>query len=148
MSDALELKFAMLADHVTETRQGKLVIVGEFDTIGAHQAPVTHAPMFMVARFEAGGVQPPTPSFRLGLYDDAGGEVIPPSPPNPIRMIQTGSGRWRGQIIVQLGAVQFPDFGTYEFRLMVDDRTLAEAPVHVVPIDQQRQAQQSTTTMH
>jgi len=148
MSDSLELKFALLADHVTETRQGKLVIVGEFDTVGAAQAPVTHAPMFLVARMEAEGPEAPQPSFQIGLFDDAGDEVIPPSPPNPVRMVRTGSGRWRGQIIVQLGAVQFPDFGTFEFRLLIDGMLLAAAPVHVVRIEAQQQPPPGTTRVH
>lgn len=135
---AMKLKFALLADHVAETREGKLVIVGEFDTVGAPRAPVTHAPMFLVARLEADDTgEVPAPSFQLGLYDAAGEEVVPLSPANPLKIARTGTGRLRGQVIVQLGAVQFPEFGSYEFRLLVDGRVLATVPVHVVRIERQ-----------
>jgi hypothetical protein len=142
MSRDIELKFALLADHVTETREGKLVIVGEFDTIAAPAAPVTHAPMFLVARLEAAETEElEAHEFRLGLFAEDGREIVPLSPPNPIRLLRTGAGRLRGQIIVQLGAVTFPDFGIYEFRLVVDETELARSPVHVVRVERPRSSQ-------
>ncbi len=142
MSQAMELKFALLADHVTETREGKLVIVGEFDTIAAPAAPVTHAPVFLVARLEAGDAEElEEHQFRLGLFMEDGREIVPLSPSNPIRMMRTGAGRLRGQIIVQLGAVTFPEFGVYEFHLVVDDTVIARSPVHVVRIERPRPSQ-------
>lgn len=136
----MDVKFALLADHVTETREGKLVIVGEFDTIGAPRAPVTHAPMYLVARLEAADAAQDdlAPGFQLGLYNAAGEEVVPLSPANPLNIVRTGDGRRRGQVIIQLGGVQFPDFGTYTFRLVVDGHVLAQVPVHVIQIDRQR----------
>lgn len=136
MSEELELKFALLADHVTETREGKLVIVGEFDTIAAPAAPVTHAPMYLVARLEAADAdEADEHEFRLGLFTEDGREIVPLSPPNPIRLLRTGAARLRGQVIVQLGAVTFPDFGGYEFRLVVDGTVLARPPVHIVRVE-------------
>jgi hypothetical protein len=142
MSQDLDLKFALLADHVTETREGKLVIVGEFDTIAAPTAPVTHAPMFLVARLEAIETDElEEHEFQLGLFKEDGQEIVPLSPPNPIRLLRTGSGRLRGQVIVQLGAVTFPDFGVYEFHLVVDGTILARPPVHVVRVERPRTSQ-------
>ncbi|HKJ93986.1 MAG TPA: hypothetical protein VJ957_12525 [Longimicrobiales bacterium] len=139
MSEELELKFALLADHVTETREGKLVIVGEFDTIAAPSAPVTHAPMYLVARLEATDADElENHAFRLGLFTDDGREIVPLSPPNPLRLLRTGPGRLRGQVIVQLGAVTFPEFGVYEFRLVVDEAVLARPPVHVIRVERPR----------
>lgn len=142
MSENLQVKFALLADHVTETREGKLVIVGEFDTIAAQAAPVTHAPMFLVARLEVTDADAvDSYDFRLGLFMEDGREVVPLSPPNPLRFLRTGAGRLRGQVIVQLGAVTFPEFGAYEFHLVVGDTVLARPPVHVVRVEPQRSSQ-------
>lgn len=64
----MDLKFALLADHATLTRDGKLVIVGDFDAITAPKLPATHPQFFVVVRFQA-SITEGTGSHRLDSRD-------------------------------------------------------------------------------
>lgn len=128
----MELKFALLADHVAELVGGKLVIVGEFDVLWSTQAPVVHGPFFLVARFEARVTEGSEHKLRVALVDEDGKKVIPPSPDVPVLFVTRGPGYpLRGQVVVHFTSVQFPKFGDYEFHLLIDGRVTAVVPLHV-----------------
>jgi hypothetical protein len=49
----MKIIFSVLADSANITREGKLNILGIFDSIQVQQFPVTHPQMQLVMRFEA-----------------------------------------------------------------------------------------------
>lgn len=131
----MDLRFALLADHVAETREGKLVIVGEFNAIRAPNAPVTHSRMFLVARLEARVTEGSQHRLRIALVDEDGNHVIPASPEIPIDFVPTSPGHpLVAQVIVGLENIRFPHFGDYEFHLLVDGRLLADVPLTVAQV--------------
>jgi hypothetical protein len=128
----LELKFALLADHVNITREGKLNLIGEFDKLFAQKVPAMHPMIFLVARFEASVSEGTEHRFAIGLYDEDGQAVLPKSPPIPMRFETQGRGRpLRAQVITQLGGVRFPKYGAYEFHLLIDGREMGVIPISV-----------------
>lgn len=128
----MELKFAMLADYVTESREGKLIIAGEFDVINAPRTPATHPAMFFVARVEAAPSEGVNHKVRLAVVSKNGQPIMPATPDLDVKFVETGPGRpLRGQIIAGLGPTSFPTFGDFEFQLYVDGRLLAQVPLRL-----------------
>lgn len=131
----MELKFAMLADWFNETKEGKANIIGEFNLINARSAPVTHGPFSIIARFEAKISEGTEHTFRVGLYDEDGQEVLPQTTDMPLPFQNTGPGRpLRGQVIVRVDGVVLPKFGDYEFHLLIDGRHMASVPFSLVEL--------------
>jgi hypothetical protein len=129
----LELKFALLADYVNVTREGKLNIIGEFDSLLAPRVPAVHPAFFLVARF-AGHVSEGTDhDFTVEMRDEDGKSVLPKLPALKLPFRAQGPGRpLRGQIVFQMGGIRFPHYGRFEFHLLIDGRFMATVTVNVV----------------
>ena len=128
----MDLKFALLADHVNETREGKLNIIGEFNLISAAQVPATHPLLFLVARFQASVSEGTEHELTIGLYDEDGQAALPQSPTFPIKFVPQGRGLpLRAQVVAQLGGLRFDHFGSFEFHLLVNGRLEARVPLLV-----------------
>lgn len=133
----MELKFAILADWINETREGKANIIGEFDRIRAPQVPVVHQHLALIARFEAKVSEGTQHAFRFGLYDEDGAEVMPLSPEVPLEFVSTGRGKpFRGNMIVNVGGLSLPKYGDYEFHLLVDGRHMASITFSLIQLDE------------
>ena len=135
----MDLKFALLADHVNRTSEGKLNIIGEFNAISAARVPATHSSLFLVARFEASVSEGTEHQLTIGLYDEDGKGVLPKSPTFPIKFVPQGRGLpLRAQVVAQLGGLKFDHFGNFEFHLLVNGRIEATVPVSVSQIKEQK----------
>lgn len=133
----MELRFAMVADHVTETREGKLVIVGEFDVIWSSEIPAQFGPFYLVLRLEARVSEGANHRVRIGLFDSDGKEIIPMSPDLGVQFGSMGPGYpLRAQMIFHFPFAHFPAYGDYEFHVLVDDRFLGAIPLRVLQPDQ------------
>ena len=135
----MDLKFAMVADHVAETKEGKLVIVGVFDTIYAHQAPATHPSMFAVAKIETSVASGSNHRLQMGMWDEDGREVMPLTPPMDIQFVPQGAGRpLRAQLIANLAGISFPAFGDYELRILINGRQIGDIHLRLQKLEIQR----------
>jgi hypothetical protein len=132
----MELKFAVLADYVSETKEGKLNIMGTFSGIRAQKVPAVHPRCYIAARFHARVSEGTDHTFRIGLYDADGGEVRPLTPDLPLQFTSNGPGRpFVGTVIVDMPALQLPNFGDYEFHILIDGRVMAEVPLSLTEIE-------------
>lgn len=128
----MELKFALLADHITETRDGKLVIIGEFDGLRLADLDKGFPRISLVARFEADTSEGLKHKLQVGCYDEDGKEVLPLSPELEVNFRPLGPGRGsRGQVIMNFENAKFPRYGDYSFRLLVDGHIKARIPLTV-----------------
>ena len=127
----MNLTFAMLADHVAETKEGKLVIVGEFDTIGAHAFPATHPSFFLVARFEGGSADARAHRLSIHLHSPDGRSVLPESPELQVQAIRVHEHVARANVLLNFGGLQFPQPGVYHFRLELDGAHKGDVPLHL-----------------
>jgi hypothetical protein len=127
----MEIPFAVIADGANVSREGKLNILGIFDTIHARSFPVTHAEMKLVLRVVAApdeaGMEH---AIEIKLLDDEGGavlgmkaNVVPRSVPEgkPLRLDQ----------VVSMHNVTFKKPGKYHFSIMVDGDQKAALPLTV-----------------
>jgi uncharacterized protein DUF6941 len=130
----MRVALALLADGANVTREGKLNLLGIFDTIFARGFPVTHPLMQLVLRFEAEPAEAGTrrdvevqflapdgrPLFRLpgavGVQQRTVGDTV------------------RIDQIVTLTNVQLEQAGRYRFEVRVEGATAATVPLHVEQI--------------
>ena len=131
----MKLILAALADYTSITQEGKLNILGIFDTIHSKEFPLHYPnPMQLVLKFEFSATDDDIGKEQICtvvLQDEDGkriltinGAVTPPNPP-PGEILTT-------QIILDLKGVPFRRPGRYEFAIMIKDKEVWNLPLKVV----------------
>jgi hypothetical protein len=133
----MELAFAMLADHVAETKEGKLVIVGEFDTIGAAQFPATHPAFFLVARFQGSGAEPRGHRLALRLIGPDGRNTLPEESDLQLQAVRVHENVSRANVLLHFAGLQFPQPGLYHLQLHFDGVFAGEVTLHLQQVGHQ-----------
>ena len=132
------VNLAVLCDAANVSREGKLNILGEFDSIHASSFPLTYPTMVLVVRLEAHPTEEGDHALKLQLIDADGGDVVPPlvgefttgRPPFPGVPVRTAP------IILQMHGVRFEQPGHYSFELLVDGHHLRSLALHFVAGDE------------
>lgn len=131
----MDVTLALLCDSANVSTDGKLNVLGQFDTISAQAFPIVHPMMHLVLRFsatpaEAG--QDRTLSIRLVNADgNVLGEISGPLSV-PESLVPGRSPVL--QMIVPFQAVTFPEAGSYALHIIVDQddkRSVALSLAHV-----------------
>jgi hypothetical protein len=130
----VNVNLAVLCDAANVSREGKLNVLGEFDSIHASTFPLTYPTMVLVVRLEAHPTEAGDHTLRLHLNDEDGQDVVPPlqgefptgDPPFLGVPIRTAP------LILQMHGVRFEHPGHYSFELLVDGHHLRSLALHVV----------------
>ena len=127
----MEVTLAVVADYANISQEGKLNIMGIFDTIQAERLPVVHPTMKLVTTFEFSraeeGYKHP---FEVRLIDADGKRLlslngaINPKGGNPGQPIKANS-------ILSLNNIKFERAGSYAFVIMVDDEAKRSVRLNV-----------------
>ena len=131
----MEVQLAVLADAANVSQEGKLNILGEFDTIHAAEVPVVWPVMWFVTKVKISEADGTHHRFELRVLDDDGQLVAlvatleGESGPSPIPGTLGG-----GTLVIRIGNARFPDYGTYVFELRGNTKLLYEVPLHVRPL--------------
>ncbi len=130
----MRVTLALLADYANFSREGKLNIMGVFDTLYAPGFPTTHAHMQLVLRLEADAAEAGSThdvEVRLVKADGSvlwrlpGATTVQRGEPNePVR---TDS-------IVNVVNLTFEHAGRYAFDVVVDGTVAARVPLRVEEI--------------
>ena len=130
----MKVTFAVLADAANITREGKLNLLGIFDSIQVQQFPVTHPQMQLVMRFEADISEAgKKKKVEVQLMDEDGkklfvlGGEFAFGPGRPGEMI--GSNH-----ILTINMMKFEHPGDYEFKILINDELKAEVPLKVLQL--------------
>lgn len=115
----MDIIFTFICDYANGT--GKINAMGlGFDTIYASQVPYTHHSFFLVAKLRASVVEIGEKEIKIALID-ADGKSIIPDLVSKIRLQRyEGLNESKANIVLQFGNVQFPDYGNYEFKIVVE----------------------------
>jgi hypothetical protein len=130
----MNVNLAVLCDAANVSREGKLNILGEFDSIGAATFPLTYPTMVLVVRLEAHPTEAGVHHLKLHLFDEDGHDVVPPLQGD----FPTGSPSFLGAmirtppLILQMHGVCFNGPGHYSFELLVDNHHLRSLPLHIL----------------
>jgi hypothetical protein len=127
----MKCQLAALCDAGNLSGNGKLNILGEFDTLFAPQVPAVNPCMVFVAKLKIGEPDIGAHTFHLRVVDEdmnlvtfLDGKFEVRSQPVP--GIESGF-----PVILQIGNAAFEDYGTYTFELRVDNQWMCELPLHV-----------------
>lgn len=112
----------VLADTANVTREGKLNVIGTFDTIGAKSFPVQHLQMVFVFRLQADWEDSgKTYSIVVRLVDQDGQKVLPDLEGEvEIPDIEPGEYHSANQIMNLTGVV-FEHSGKYKFEVRIPE---------------------------
>jgi hypothetical protein len=127
----MRVKLALLADYSNVSREGKLNILGIFDTIYARTFPTTHPHMQLVIRLEADFEEAGTTrqvEVQFQAQDGTGLFRLPAA-----LTIQRGEAGEpvRADHILTLTNVTFQEPGRYAFHIVVDGRVDTTVPLRV-----------------
>ncbi len=128
----MKTRIAVLADYAGLSIEHKLNILGIFTTLSAPRIPAVHAQMKVVTQFAFDPGEAGLHALRIVLVDADGQELLSLSAEFLLQPAQDGRSVMVNQIF-DLTNLSFLAFGDYEFRVLVDDETVAEIPLTVVP---------------
>lgn len=118
----VEVAMAAIADGANVSRQGKLNILGIFDTIGAAQFPIVHPTLTLTFRllveFED---QQRRHHIEVGLIDEDNRSLWNASANVDVGEIAPGEFQHINQVI-NLRGIRFERPGRYRFRIKIDGR--------------------------
>jgi hypothetical protein len=117
----MKVTFAVLADAANVTREGKLNILGIFDSIQVQQFPVTHPQMQLVLRFEgdiseAGKKK----KVEVQLMDEDGKRLFVLGGEFAFGPGRPGEAMGSNHILT-INLMKFERSGDYEFKILVND---------------------------
>jgi len=125
----MELRLAVLADAANVSIDGKLNVAGIFNRIRTNTLPAQHPLMIAAIQIEIGAAdfgREAQAALRIVAPD---GETSAPfAAKNKLPVGRAGEPTiWN--IIFRLPNIRLAKTGTYEFRVIVDDNTLATIPL-------------------
>lgn len=133
----MELQVAVLCDAATDNN-GKLNILGTFDTIFAHQFPAIHPQCSIALRVLFNKVEEGHHELRVNFVDEDGHSLMPPVP-IPLDVVVPEETIFVSRnFIVNIQKLKFDKEGLYSIDLAMDGRQEGSIPLLVkqAPIQQ------------
>ena len=118
----MELTLLLIADYANTTADGKLNVMGIFESITAASFPATHSEMYLITRFTAGPAEYGR-TFKMDvklINEDASQELVNFAIENMVPRAQNGQDAHLNHLL-RLNNVTFPAPGFYEFSVLVDN---------------------------
>lgn len=130
----MQRQLALIADSANVSVEGKINILGEFDTIWAPAVPATHPSMWFVAKLNIDGSDVGTHRVLLRIVDEDGNTVL--APLTAELQVSAPDATFSGEhpsvpVVLMVANAPFARFGKYIFELRIDDNIIAEVPLHV-----------------
>lgn len=129
----MRVTLAVLADAANITREGKLNILGIFDSVQAQQFPVTHPQMQLVMRFEGDRSESgKAKKVEVQLMDEDGKRLFVLSGDFTLGPGRPGEAIGSNHILT-INMLKFERPGDYEFKVLFNEELKAEVPLKVLP---------------
>ena len=140
----MDLQVATLCDSATDYN-GKLCVLGTFDTICAAQFPVIHSQCALALRICFRAEDEGTREFKIRIIDADGNTIvsIPPQQPNAseedatlridVKLPSDGYFLSRN-LVFNLFRLKFDNAGQYSIDISVDGEVLAQIPLRIMEI--------------
>jgi hypothetical protein len=135
----VEIVLLLLADYANISRGGKLNVMGVFDHLHAGKFPTRHPQMHLVLRLRAELGEPSGPrELTIKVLNQDGGEMVT-LPPRKFTVPDSKEGRRSDMnFIIGIRDIVFPEPGSYEFLVEVNEEPQASIPLHVLPRPQRQ----------
>lgn len=110
---------------------GKLTVVGVFDSIYARQMPAVHAHCCIAVKLRFEKIEEGAKKLRLSISDDDGKAVLPPIE-LAIQVAMPADAHTNAiQVVANIGGMKIESFGEYSIDLALDSRHEASIPLFV-----------------
>lgn len=130
ITSSMNIQVAVLCDAATE-ENGKLNLLGAFDTIYAQQLPAVHPQCALALRVTFGNEDEGTRDLRLNFVD-ADGRAIMPQIPIPLQIHLPGDTHFTTRnFIVNIQQLKFEQPGLYSMDVVLDGTTRTSIPMLV-----------------
>jgi hypothetical protein len=127
----MNIQVAVLCDAATEDN-GKLNLLGAFDTICTPQLPAIHPQCSIALRVTFFSGDEGKHTLRLSFVDADGRSIMPDFPPIPLEVVLPEDMHFGTRnFIVNIQQLKFENPGLYSIDLMLDDQTQASIPLLV-----------------
>ena len=129
----MEIDIFTICDFAQDVN-GKLNIVGTFDTINAHKLPAIQPTFSIATRIRLSKADPEQSSFRLSIIDFNNKEIIPPFE-GGINIPAHSTEKERAvNIVVGIGQLKFNAYGEYLVKLAINNKEIKSLPFTVKEI--------------
>ena len=126
----MDIQIAVLCDAATDNN-GKLNILGTFDTIYTSQLPATHPQCSIAVRMTFNKVEDGTHTVKLNFVDEDGKSVMPPIE-IPVEVAVPDETIFLSRnFIVNIQKLKFDKEGLYSIDIAVDGRQEGSIPLLV-----------------
>lgn len=124
----MNIQVAVLCDAATDDN-GKLNLLGAFDTIYTQQLPAVHPQCSIALRVTFGHEDEGDHNLRLNFVDADGRSIMPPIP-IPVKVALTGDSHFGTRnFIVNIQQLKFDNPGLYSMDVALDEQSQASIPM-------------------
>jgi hypothetical protein len=135
----VDLRTILVADYANIAQGGKPNVMGIFGVINAEKCPVRQPEMYFIARLTAGAAEfGRQVTITVKLMDSDAKLTLVDLPQQTIVPTAKGGRRAEVNVIVRLRDIVFPDFGAYQFSILVDNDEKGTLPIEVNKIEHQQ----------
>lgn len=128
----MEMKFGVLADFASISREGKLNVLGIFDEVNPPGLPVALPIFYVVSSFSAGPTEFNTDkTIQMALQDEDGNILIRLETIVTVMRPERPGTRSKVNQVNALVGLPFESAGNYEFVLSIDGRPEGSIPLRI-----------------
>ena len=127
----MNIQVAVLCDAATD-EQGKLNLLGAFDTIYTQQLPAVHPQCSIALRVTFSHEDEGNHKLRLNFVDADGHSIMPSTIDIPVQVVLPGDSHFGTRnFIVNIQQLKFENPGLYSIDMSLDDQHQASIPLLV-----------------
>jgi hypothetical protein len=126
----MDVRMAVIADHASVDKADKLSVNGIFGVIWAEETPAIHPVLNLVFQLEFNTLEAREKDIHIVLRDADARELLSLSGVMQVPLRPEGEPILVSQII-HLSMLTFPQFGRYEFKIIIDDDPEITIPLTV-----------------
>jgi hypothetical protein len=119
----------LLCDAATDSN-GKLNVLGAFDSFFVREVPAVHPHCAVVLRLRLDSTEAGEHQITLHLIDEDGQHVMQPIE-GRLRVRATPSATATSNLILNMQGLKLPRFGELAFHLQVDNKPVASLPLYI-----------------
>jgi len=121
-----DLQFSVICDDVRREDNGKLILLGLFEVVGAPKYPAVHSRLFVVNRWCKGEGQY---SQKIRIASSRDNSMILQTEPQPFVLKDIDSNH---TLISEFNNVKFPEPGKYWVEVFLDNQLVLNYPLMLV----------------
>jgi hypothetical protein len=121
----------LLCDAATD-QQGKLNILGAFDSIASDKIPIIHHACAIAARIRFEKAEEGSHPVRITIIDEDGKIIGPRLDTNANVQIPAGMTSIASDLILNIQRIPLPIYGSYRIDLAIDGQIQASLPLNVI----------------